>query len=978
VKILKIRLKNLNSLKGDHVVNLDQEPFASSGLFAIVGRTGAGKTTLLDAVTLALYGKVARYGGDKPENVLNRESAECLAEVEFLLPDGRFRAIWEMKRARNKLDGALQSPKRYVYDCDENPIAEQVTEANAKIEELTGLDYERFLRSAMLAQGDFDRFLSAKPAERSELLEALTGTSIYSRLSEEAFREAKKQEEKIQAMEDAWTSIEIMTAEQRTETECKVKGFAEKEKLLDERRKKEFEVHGKIPDLKKARKNKADAEAEIKKNEESLRLAKADFEKLGRHELAQPFADELARFALARKNHKSGVQSSKDAREEQARATKGFEQDTESYRATLTGRIAGVERELKDLADSIKADQESVEELKDWLDRRKPDRQLVEQESDLLRGLDRLAQARLDLSQKQEKWMELVAKLLPEDFETLGLNKPMNETAMENVRPGLLARMDDQSGKLEESRKQLEEDLKLKDDHLEKSRRLANMDQHRHMLVDGEPCQLCGSLEHPYSGGAPDPGMEEIKEARRKSEEALKQASERESSFNSSKDKVLEREREMLDSLNVTGEEEQLLTSVLTPFEIPLPQAGQEVELEKKLKERTEECRKKLGGLESLGAKIDKSKVGMAPLGEELVQRKKALDTLPEPVENTGGIRDESLDLEQVRQAYETARDQSNQAKTTLKERESREKELQVESEASETALQERIKDSSFESMESLVEAKLPDEQAREIRQTKEGLGKGQIEARTKREVADSAIAELVKKKIPEGEEAEKFLTAFQKLEESLKKLRLDLHDLKRSLVDDDGNKKLVDEKKKLWQVAGKALDDWKKLRELIGAADGKKFRTFAQALSLSALVGKANRHLTKLAPRYEIEVDQKENLGLQVKDLNEAGATRPVTSLSGGEKFLASLSMALGLSDLASKKVSIETLFIDEGFGSLDAEYLEEAINVLESLKHQSKTVGVISHVELLKERITTQVIVRSKPGGTSRLDIQPELGGT
>jgi exonuclease SbcC len=242
-------------------------------------------------------------------------------------------------------------------------------------------------------------------------------------------------------------------------------------------------------------------------------------------------------------------------------------------------------------------------------------------------------------------------------------------------------------------------------------------------------------------------------------------------------------------------------------------------------------------------------------------------------------------------------------------------------------------------------------------------------------ELADSTIAELVKQKIPEGEEAEKFLADFQELEESLEKLRIDLHDYKKSLFDDNKNKRLAAEKKKVWEDSAKALIDWRKLRELIGSADGKKFRTFAQALSLSALVGKANRHLRKLAPRYEIEVDQKESLGLQVRDLNEAGAVRPVSSLSGGEKFLASLAMALGLSDLASKNVSIETLFIDEGFGTLDADYLEEAINVLESLKHQSKTVGIISHVELLKERITTQVIVRSQPGGASRLEIRPKL---
>ena len=361
----------------------------------------------------------------------------------------------------------------------------------------------------------------------------------------------------------------------------------------------------------------------------------------------------------------------------------------------------------------------------------------------------------------------------------------------------------------------------------------------------------------------------------------------------------------------------------------------------------------------------------MIPLNENLSQIKKSLETLPVRGEEVPESPEEPSDVEQALKDYESAREQLNQAQATLKERELREKKLKVESEASGHSLQERIRDSSFESLESLVEAKLPDEHALRIRQRKNSLEKNREEWRIKRELADSAISDLVKKKIPEGEEAEQFLAAFRDLEESLKKLRIDLHDAKNSLVADDDKKKLAAEKKKLWEDEGKALDDWKKLRELIGSADGKKFRTFAQALSLSALVSKANRHLSKLAPRYEIEVDQKESLGLQVKDLNEAGEIRPVASLSGGEKFLASLSMALGLSDLASTKISIETLFIDEGFGSLDAEYLEEAVNVLESLKHQSKTVGVISHVELLKERIPVRISVETKADGSSWLNV-------
>ena len=970
MKLLKVRLRNLNSLKGNLEVNLDEEPFASSGLFAIVGRTGAGKTTLLDAVTLALYGKVARYGGDKPENVLNRECGECSAEVEFLLPSGVFRATWEMRRARNKPDGALQPPKRYVYDSEGNPLAEQVSEANAKILELTGLDYERFLRSAMLAQGDFDRFLSAKPAERSELLEALTGTSIYSRLSEVAFREAKNQEEKIQVMEDAWSSIEIMSSEQRTETESKVKGLAEMEKLLDEKRKKEFEVHGKIPDLRKARKAKAEAEEGIKKNNESLEQSKEDFEKLAGHESAQPFAEELTRYDQAKKNHRAAAVSLKDAVDRRTRASKDFNEALESYRTGLKARIEGIGKELVVLTDSIKEDQEKVKESKEWLDGRKADQKLVHQETDLLRGLDRLTQLRFGFSQKRGSWMEGAARFLPENFE-----KPIDEVSIEKVRSLLLEKMDTEGVKLEGERKQAEQELKLKEDHLEKTRRLADMDQHRHMLVEGDPCPLCGSVEHPYAGGAPDPGMEEIQESKRKTEEALKQASERERSFNSSKEKVLEREKEMLVALEAAKKKEEELGSILSEFAISLPESGDESDLEKSLKDRTATCREKLGVVEALEGKVAKNELRLAPLGEELEQRKTSLGALPEPkdVGMEGGAQ--SSGLEGVRQAYERAKDESSLAHATFDERQTREKELQIEAETSGNALQERIKDSSFDSLESLIQAKLPEELAQSIRQTKESLEKNRVESRTKMELADSTIAELVKQKIPEGEEAEKFLADFQELEESLEKLRIDLHDYKKSLFDDNKNKRLAAEKKKVWEDSAKALIDWRKLRELIGSADGKKFRTFAQALSLSALVGKANRHLRKLAPRYEIEVDQKESLGLQVRDLNEAGAVRPVSSLSGGEKFLASLAMALGLSDLASKNVSIETLFIDEGFGTLDADYLEEAINVLESLKHQSKTVGIISHVELLKERITTQVIVRSQPGGASRLEIRPKL---
>jgi exonuclease SbcC len=113
--------------------------------------------------------------------------------------------------------------------------------------------------------------------------------------------------------------------------------------------------------------------------------------------------------------------------------------------------------------------------------------------------------------------------------------------------------------------------------------------------------------------------------------------------------------------------------------------------------------------------------------------------------------------------------------------------------------------------------------------------------------------------------------------------------------------------------------------------------------------------------------------LELEIEDVYQAGTTRPMASLSGGESFLASLALALGLADLAGRNVQIDSLFIDEGFGSLDATTLDLAISALESLRQDNKTIGVISHVELLKERIATQIIVERKPGGTSTLRLVP-----
>jgi len=163
----------------------------------------------------------------------------------------------------------------------------------------------------------------------------------------------------------------------------------------------------------------------------------------------------------------------------------------------------------------------------------------------------------------------------------------------------------------------------------------------------------------------------------------------------------------------------------------------------------------------------------------------------------------------------------------------------------------------------------------------------------------------------------------------------------------------------------------WIKLNELVGSADGAKFKKFAQGITLDQLINLANQHLRLLSSRYILSRNQEKLLELEIVDAYQGDVVRPVTTLSGGESFIVSLALALGLSELASQKIAIDSLFLDEGFGTLDEESLETALNALNLLQSSGKMVGVISHVEALKERIPLQIKVIARGDGSSYVEV-------
>lgn len=186
MKVLRLSFKNLNSLTGTWEIDFKHPDFVASGIFAITGPTGAGKTTILDAVCLALYGQTPRLGRitQSDNEIMSRQTGECWAEVEFETARGRFRCHWSQHRSRKLAAGQLQLPRHEIAEAESGLILESKLKAvAARVEEVTGMDFDRFTRSMLLAQGGFAAFLQARPDERAPILEQITGTAIYSRIS---------------------------------------------------------------------------------------------------------------------------------------------------------------------------------------------------------------------------------------------------------------------------------------------------------------------------------------------------------------------------------------------------------------------------------------------------------------------------------------------------------------------------------------------------------------------------------------------------------------------------------------------------------------------------------------------------------------------------------------------------------------------------------------------------------------------------
>ncbi len=231
MKIKTLRFKNINSLKGIFKIDFDSPPLQHSGIFAITGPTGSGKTTILDAVCAALYSRTPRLPSGNCVELMTRHTGDCFAEVDFTINKGVFRSRWAVRRARGKAGGNLQPAtmelSRLKGDLG-TIIEDKKSKVPAGIEKLTGLDFSRFTRSILLAQGGFAAFLSASENERADLLEKMTGTRIYTLISTTVFERNKMENQTLEKLTIAADTMDLLSDDE-------YKALVQKKQELSER-----------------------------------------------------------------------------------------------------------------------------------------------------------------------------------------------------------------------------------------------------------------------------------------------------------------------------------------------------------------------------------------------------------------------------------------------------------------------------------------------------------------------------------------------------------------------------------------------------------------------------------------------------------------------------------------------------------------------------------------------------------------------
>lgn len=860
MRIRQLKFNNVNSFIG--TFSIDFSRFENE-LFLISGPTGSGKTTIIDAILAALYNKTPRL--TFANDLLNKNSKEGWIELGFELKGEEYRITWKAKKNKDRIE-----VKRHLYKNGELIADKNV---NEKVENILTLGFEDFTKSIVLAQGEFDAFLSANSSQKSRFLEKILDVSEYEKISIKVFEKNKRVRQKMEELKQKIDNI---------------KAVDEDLKIL------EGEKREKKSQLEKIKKSRAEVEEKLKLQNEKKRILIDKEDCLIRIDSLKKEIDEF--------DKKSFIKRYKEQKTEFEKYEKKVLKEIRELEEEVKKDIAlkGLLNQDKRLQNQLKEIKENIKYLQEQV---KKDETLIENLEKKLANITLFKDAAL---QNYDRVFEIVTSLkaLRKEYKKEDLNIKELKKELEKNKKSL------KQNSVEELRKELE--------YLEAKLLVLKYEKDRELLEDGSPCPLCGSLEHPYTHNLPDmeEGLksryEELKEdieTKEKEAQELRIRIEKNSSLlqeaQNRKENIMQEDRAKRELLKRFGIKED-------DFE--------------KLKEKKEHNERENARLQNLNAELSAKKSALDQKRESIKKdQKRALELQNE--------------IDSIKAEIEGVKLKIQNPSRTKREKEREYKEKKDIWESIKREFDEKIKE--LAKKESLLVEK--EDQLRKLEKRLEKIDIDDFDYESQKENLSKQIEELS-------------------------------NELGQLTVKIDNTKAHIEERRSLissLESLSKEARILEKLDKAIGSSDGKKFKQLALNKMIDSLIFVTNQHLKELSQgRYLLAKSGVERVDMEIIDTFGQNSKRGVNTLSGGEKFLVSLALSFGLSDMVRNRVKIDTMFLDEGFGTLDPQTLARTMEVLKRAG-RGKSIGIISHIESIKEDIGLGIEVKKRNASSSCLKV-------
>lgn len=922
MKLQKLIINNIASIT-DATINFEEEPLKSSSIFLITGPTGSGKTTILDAICLALFNKTPRLDSvaaekfvdgntysnndeasiNDPRVLMRLGCTECSVKLYFSDDsDNEYMATWSVGRANHRIDGNIKNVEWKLWKADGSLITQKTTDTRGEIQRILGVSYSNFIRTVMLSQGEFSKFLKSKASEKSSILENLTGTDIYKQVGKSIANHYKKEKGKLDKLEAKINGISLLDEEQKQE--C-LTVIAQKEKAINELKAQQDTLLA----IDKWKDDFDKATNDIKTATTDLKVLQDKFDS-DEYQNKDTLVKEYDSTTEIRSKYQKYEAYVKTEREQAAKLSD--ELSNTIYEGSQFDNAINPIKEI----DSI------IDNLNQQISKKNCERESLKP-TELAKDLASCQTKKANLENAKTLFGNIIsAKKKEADAKTQLDEQKRKKSDLESKTSAF-------QEKAENARTEF---TSKENEYNEAKDSCANWAKEaRRKLKVGDSCPVCGAkIDSVLSDESFISVLKPIEESLKKLRQAKEDA-----------EGALSKHKGLINGIDISTFEKNLETAKCAVTEAKTNFSQNPVYNElKDAKDIVAKADEMKNEIEQQASRIKADLNKAEDLLEEITPLQEQKDAILESRTRIRGIINSRDEAHESAQRCLESINQYLQGDGTM--------------------TLDRIKE-------------LCNTPASDISMARQAIStiNNQINSfKTTIANAQKSLHELEKPEIPDSLDLAELKVKIEEVKNDIIRASEEKGAKENELETDKKNHEKLASEIKEKEKQETITQKWERLYKMFGVSSGDTFRNIAQSFVLQELLINANEYLIQFTDRYEMTCSPG-SLTILAIDKYQGGKRRPVSNISGGESFLFSLSLALGLSSLSKNSLSIDTLFIDEGFGTLSEDYLQTVMYALERLHDlNGRRVGIISHVEGLRQ-IPTRIELSTTPGNNSTIKV-------